>query len=455
MEDSAPAVLLPGEAEALVQALQSFPLRDTGDCGWLRQHEHLEKLNMQAILSAASGQEQPLVELLVIYTKVPILIEELITVEIWKHKVFPILCQLEDFKPKSTFPIYLVLHHEASIINLLETVFFHKEICESAEDTILDLIDYSYRKLTLLVARSASGEIPNKEKLLPGDLANASSMQELQKQAEVMEFEISLRALSVLRFITDQVDSLPVSVVTRMLNTHNLPCLLVELVEHCPWSYREAGKLKKFENGSWCVVPPEDQMKMTKLDGQVWIAIYNLLLSPECQQKYSFNSFNKSQILKLRAFLTDVLIDQFSNLVELQRFLSHLAVTEPVPPKKDLILEQVPVIWDRIVKENLGKWKAIAKHQVKHMFSPSEEELKCQAHRWAQTYNLDVMEALVPEKPKCGMCGSEATKRCSRCRNEWYCKRECQVQHWQKHKKSCNLMADALNKLKEDLKAQP
>lgn len=44
---------------------------------------------------------------------------------------------------------------------------------------------------------------------------------------------------------------------------------------------------------------------------------------------------------QLRAFLTDVLIDQLPNLVEMQRFLSYLAVTEPAPPKKDLILEQV------------------------------------------------------------------------------------------------------------------
>nr|XP_025045284.1 zinc finger MYND domain-containing protein 10 [Pelodiscus sinensis] len=422
---------------------------------WLGQHEALEKLNMQAILSASTGQEQLLLELLVSHAKVPILIEELISVEIWKHKVFPVLCQLEDFKPKSTFPIYLVLHHEASIINLLETVFFHKEICESAEDTILDLIDYSHRKLTLLVARSANGEFPAHEKLLPDDLASASSMQELRKQAEVMEFEISLRALSVLRFITDQVDSLPLSALTRMLNTHNLPCLLVELLEHCPWSRREAGKLKKFENGAWHVVPPEDHVKMTKLDGQVWIALYNLLLSPECQRKYNLNGFNKSQLLKLRAFLTDVLIDQLPNLVEMQRFLSHLAVTEPGPPKKDLILEQVPVIRDRIAQENAGKWQAIAKHQVKHMFSPSEDELKGLACRWAQTYNLDVMEALAPEKPKCGLCGLEATKRCSRCQNEWYCKRACQVQHWQKHKKACNLMADALKKIQEELKVQP
>ncbi|NXF57335.1 ZMY10 protein, partial [Ciccaba nigrolineata] len=440
--------LLPAEAEALVRALQSTELRDTGGQGWLRQHECVEKLNMHAILSASAGQEQLLTELLVTYAKIPVLIGELISVEIWKHKIFPVLCRLEDFKPRSTFPIYVVLHHEASIINLLETVFFHKEICESAEDSILDLIDYCHRKLTLLAARSANGQSVTPVGLRPEDLASPSSMQavlvppqELQKQAEMMEFEISLKALSVLRFITDQVESLPLSALTRMLNTHNLPCLLVELVEHCPWSCREAGKLKKFENGVWHVVPPEDQVKMTKLDGQVWLALLNLLLSPECRRKYHFDGFNKSQLLKLRAFLTDVLMDQLPNLVEMQRFLSHLAVTEPAPPKKDLILEQVPIIWDHILKKNTGKWEAIAKHQVKCVFSPTEEELKLQARRWAQTYSLDMMEALAPDKPRCRVCGAEAAKRCSRCRNEWYCTRACQVQHWQKHKAACNLMA--------------
>ncbi|XP_054072032.1 zinc finger MYND domain-containing protein 10 isoform X2 [Rissa tridactyla] len=436
-----PAPLLPAEAEALVRALQGTELRDAGGQGWLQQHECVEKLNMHAILSASAGQEQLLTELLVSYAKIPVLIGELISVEIWKHKVFPVLCQLEDFKPRSTFPIYVVLHHEASIINLLETVFFYKEICESAEDSILDLIDYCHRKLTLLAARSASGQTATPTELRPEDLASPSSMQELRKQAETMDFEISLKALSVLRFITDQVESLPLSALTRMLNTHNLPCLLVELVEHCPWSCQEAGKLKKFENGAWHVVPPEDQVKMTKLDGQVWLALLNLLLSPECQRKYHFDGFNKSQLLKLRAFLTDVLIDQLPNLVELQRFLSHLAVTEPAPPKKDLVLEQVPVIWDHILKKNAGKWEAIAKHQVKRVFSPTEEELKFQARRWAQTYSLDMMEALAPNKPRCGACGTEAAKRCSRCRNEWYCTRACQVQHWQKHKVACNLMA--------------
>ncbi|NXT78601.1 ZMY10 protein, partial [Zapornia atra] len=333
------------------------------------------------------------------------------------------------------------LHHEASIINLLETLCFHKEICLSAEDSLLDLIDYCHRKLTLLAARSADRQTDTPLQLRPEELADPSSLQELQKQAETMEFEMSLKALSVLRFITDQVESLPLSALARMLKTHNLPCLLVELLEHCPWSCWEADKLKKFENGRWHVVPPEDQVKMSRLDGQVWLALLNLLLSPECQRQYRFDGFSRSQLLKLRGFLTDVLIDQLPNLAEMQRFLSHLAVTEPAPPKKDLILEQVPVIWDHILKKNMGKWEALAKHQVQQVFSPTEEELQLQARRWAQTYRLEVLEALAPEPPRCGGCGLQAAKRCSRCRSEWYCSRACQVQHWQKHKAACNLMA--------------
>ena len=91
-----------------------------------------------------------------------------------------------------------------------------------------------------------------------------------------MEFEIALKALSVLRYITDCVDrwatqsglgpavegwepgpvtsahlrspphphpSLSLSTLSRMLSTHNLPCLLVELLEHSPWSRREGGKV--------------------------------------------------------------------------------------------------------------------------------------------------------------------------------------------------------------------
>lgn len=33
----------------------------------------------------------------------------MIIIEVWKQHVFPILCQLRDFKPKNTFPLYMVV----------------------------------------------------------------------------------------------------------------------------------------------------------------------------------------------------------------------------------------------------------------------------------------------------------------------------------------------------------
>nr|XP_020453738.1 zinc finger MYND domain-containing protein 10 [Monopterus albus] len=442
-------VILPVEAEGFVQSLETFSLKEVGSMRWFKQHEYIEKLNMQAILNASAMHDEFVKELLVSYEKIPVLVHEMILTEVWKQKVFPILCQLQDFNPKNTFHLYMVIHHEATIINLLETIMFHRDSCEAAGDSVLDLVDYCHRKLTLLVSKvTRKSTTVHDQDSLTGN-ASVSSIEELQIQSAALEFEISLKAVSVLRYITDHTNS--ISIISRMLCTHNMPCVLVQLIDCCPWSRCKEGNVEKYINSKWQKIPLEDHLKMTKLDGQVWISLYNLLLKEDCQRKYDFNSFNKDRLLKLRGFLTEVLVDQLPNLVELQRFLAHLAVTDPPPPKKELILEQIPEIWSCIVSENSGKWKAIAKYQVKETFNPSEDDLRLQAQRLAQTYNLDVMENLLPEKPKCGNCGKEAAKKCSQCQGEWYCHRECQVKHWPKHKTACQLMTEATEKIQRDL----
>ncbi|XP_008406873.1 zinc finger MYND domain-containing protein 10 isoform X1 [Poecilia reticulata] len=438
------SVVLPVEAEGFIQSLETFSLKEVGSVRWFRQHEFIEKLNMQAILNASAMHDEFVKELLVSFGKIPVLVHEMILVEVWKQKVFPILCQLQDFNPKNTFHLYMVIHHEATIINLLETILFHKDSCEAADDSLLDLVDYCHRKLTLLASEATKSHAAAAH-----DHQNQiSSLEELQMQSAALEFDISLKAISVLSYIADHTDS--ISVINRMLCTHNMPCVLVRLVESCPWSRSNKGQVEKYKNGKWQRIPAEDHVKMTKVDGQVWLALYSLILKEECQRKYDFNNFNKNQLLKLRRFLTDVLIDQLPNLVELQRFLAHLAVTDPAPPKRDLVLEQIPEMWNQIIRENSGKWKGIAKYQVKESFSPSDSDLQRQAQRLAQTYSLDVMERLLPEKPKCGCCGKEAPKRCSGCQGEWYCSRQCQVKHWPKHKQACQLMTETMQKIQED-----
>ncbi|XP_068170900.1 zinc finger MYND domain-containing protein 10 [Antennarius striatus] len=445
------SVILPVEAEAFIQSLETFSLKDLGSAKWLRQHEYIEKLNMQAILSASTTHDEFVKELLVSYRKTHVLVHEMILIEVWKHKVFPILYQQRDFNPKHTFQLYMVIYHEATIINLLETIMFHKDSYEAGNDCILDLVDYCHRKLTLLASKASWESVASHDQPNMTEKA-VSSIKDLQTMSAGLEFEISLKAVSVLRYITDHTES--ISVINRMLCTHNMPCVLVQLIDCCPWSCSKKGYVEKYVNGRWQKIPDEDRFKITKLDAHVWLSLNNLLLKEACQKKYNFSNFNKSQLLKLRSFLTEVLIDQLPNLMELHRFLAHLTMIEPAPPKKELILEQIPEIRNHIMIKNSGKWEAIAKHQIKEIFSPSDSELKMQAQRLAQTYNLDVMESLLSEKPKCGSCGKEASKRCAPCQGEWYCNRECQVKHWPKHKPVCKLMAKAKETVQQDQQDQ-
>lgn len=69
--------------------------------------------------------------------------------------------------------------------------------------------------------------------------------------------------------------------------------------------------------------------------------IMSLSSSASCSLCNSWGSDRCDVFPQLRAFMTDVLIDQLPNLIELQRFLARLAVTDPALPKKELILEQV------------------------------------------------------------------------------------------------------------------
>lgn len=60
-----------------------------------------------------------------------------------------------------------------------------------------------------------------------------------------------------------------------------------------------SGALEKYMDGRWQKISAEDSLKITKLDGQVWISLFNLLLKEDCQRKYDFNNFNKNKILKV------------------------------------------------------------------------------------------------------------------------------------------------------------
>lgn len=75
---------------------------------WSRQHEKLEKMNMQAITNASAQENEFVKEYLVNESKYPLLVTDLIMTEVWREKIFRNLIDTK-FEPKITFPVYMVV----------------------------------------------------------------------------------------------------------------------------------------------------------------------------------------------------------------------------------------------------------------------------------------------------------------------------------------------------------
>ncbi|XP_065669774.1 zinc finger MYND domain-containing protein 10 isoform X4 [Hydra vulgaris] len=419
-------VVYPNEAELMIKEMKSGSLDQVGSNKWWKTHELIQKLNMQAVLNVSSCADEFVKDFLVSYNKMIILIYDLIKSEVWTEKVFPYLKSTN-----SSMSVYMTLFHEVTVLGLLETSLFYKECCESAGDVLVDLVDYIQRKITSLLLKYIDGK--KVEEAVNDDLEN---------QNNDIQFTIQMKVISILRYISDHIDIVPLSVLNRILDKYDMPCMLVQLIENSPWKrINNSGNYQLFTDNKWCDVAEDEKHIVSKLEGQVWITLYQLLLHPECQRKYDFNVYRKSQILKLRRHLNEVVLEQINFLKDFQRFVEMLSVMNPPQIKECLIIEQIPTIRIKIESDFKDKWKKIAHDQASNYYTLTNEQMKERAQSLSTTYNIDLLENLINEPPTCAYCHGEAMKRCSRCQNEWYCSRPCQVSHWNKHKELCNMMA--------------
>jgi len=69
-----------------------------------------------------------------------------------------------------------------------------------------------------------------------------------------MEFQISMSALNICRFLTDHRQHLPLTLTTRLLETHDILLTLCPLIEKAPWVRKRKGKFEKFQGNEWKVV---------------------------------------------------------------------------------------------------------------------------------------------------------------------------------------------------------
>tara|TARA_B110001450_G_C17629721_1_gene484708 strand:+ start:263 stop:619 length:357 start_codon:yes stop_codon:yes gene_type:complete len=104
----------------------------------------MDRLNIQAHKNAMHSTDEFVMEAFCTHDKIPTIVNDLLTAEVWMTKIFPLI--KKDVALLSSVKSYLCLYHEASIVNLLEVMLYHRTACESSEDALVEVIDYCYRK---------------------------------------------------------------------------------------------------------------------------------------------------------------------------------------------------------------------------------------------------------------------------------------------------------------------
>ena len=158
------------------------------------------------------------------------------------------------------------LYHEATVTNLLEIILYHRTACENSQDSLVELIDYCYRKFLNLTQWAEKNENRIKDDD-PKKILERSPEEDLKNQLDDIEFSCAISCFSLIRFISDYMQDLSIPICHQMMENNDIPCILVPLIELKPWLRKnKKGELEKFEDQKWVKVPPQDINKMSKVE---------------------------------------------------------------------------------------------------------------------------------------------------------------------------------------------
>ena len=87
------------------------------------------------------------------------------------------------------------------------------------------------------------------------------------------------------------------------------------------------GIWEKWQEQKWIECKPSNLLKLTKLEAQAWLTVYNLISDEQFRKRYQFNSYRKDALLRVRKYINDVMVDQLPMFADVQRFMDELAIS--------------------------------------------------------------------------------------------------------------------------------
>ena len=233
-------------------------------------------------------------------------------------------------------------------------------------------------------------------------------MDEIQDSMYDATYQTAIASVALSRYLCENVNELGPSLLSRMLEVHDFPLLLIPLVEEPPWTRRRMVEKKRGttttsktnnnsnssmmiwekldERNEWKEVPTSELLRVTQLEGQPWLALFHLTTSKSFRESYGLDEYRKSQLMRLRKYIHESLTDQLPVLGEVARYLDELSIVG-VPPagqgvhrpssnasSSGLLLQRVDTLRESIVggKRNMQSdeyWKGVAQTQWDEIFS--------------------------------------------------------------------------------------
>ena len=469
--------------EIISKKIKEISFETIGSSEFIEHHALLNKLNMQEMKNILTGGEDIIMTQFIDHDKLKLLIKELYTINTFKEKVYPTI--KDKIIKLCSIKTYFILYHEAVLVNLIENFLYSITACQAAEDYLVDVIEYAYKMISKYVAykmknpddtlnygnntslfgnNKADEELSLEEKIKKINEQvkdKENDIKEMEEKFKEIEFGIAMSCINILRYISDHLEQLPFPVRHHMMNVKDVPILFVTLMELRPWrrkimKFNEKSKKKEeieeiYENNNWTSLIVH---KFPKLEAQVLITIYNLVMNQDNNKKYEITEYRQNQLLRLRKYFTEVLYDQIPQMMNLYRSLENMSLmtygnTLTVNP---FIVEMVPILsGNKMFKLKEEQIKTIGNHIIKDYFENlSREKLAKELEPVNEIYNLDNIEYFM-EDPICAQCGKLANSRCSRCKSEWYCSKECQIKRWKEHKTVCKTLAALFKENENDL----
>lgn len=90
--------------------------------------------------------------------------------------------------------------------------------------------------------------------------------------------------------------------------------------------------------------------------------LYHLLAKQVFRERYHLNTFRKGQLLRVRKYLNEIMLDQLPILADVQRYMDELAIADVPEPSSSMdnvfLFQQVAVTREKVIKGR--DWQQIA-----------------------------------------------------------------------------------------------